>query len=78
MDRLAGLQLNLSPSADEVAELLSSAARDRRPISVDVETPEDHSDRIVLCGLADSPRRALVFEWGETNTQAVQAVRRFL
>lgn len=71
MNRLTGLTLNLSPSPQEVEELLQRGL----PLACDVETPEEHNDVIELCGLASSPRRGLVFEWREPY---IELMRRWL
>ena len=75
MNRLAGLELILSPSTAEVAEVLAVALHQRRPIAVDVETPEERNNVIELCGLASSPRHGLVFEWREPY---IELMRRYL
>jgi hypothetical protein len=71
MNRLTGLNINLSPSPDQVANWLTSGC----PLACDVETPMGQNDVIEMCGLARSAREGIVFEWIEPY---ISLMRRWL
>lgn len=60
-DRLAGLDINLNPSPEQLEEALNEAKG--QVYAIDVETPRDNQSEILLCGLATSTSRAFVVEW---------------
>jgi len=61
-NRLRGITINLNPMEDDIEEAF--AEDDGGPISIDIETPRGRQGEIILVGIAPTPNKAVVADWG--------------
>jgi hypothetical protein len=68
-DRLSGLTINIDPTLSDFQYITRHKSK---PLSIDIETPDETSTRILCVAVADSPTNTIVFRWREPFITAMK------